>query len=73
MVDGTLELSREGGRLRLYCDTPGVTLEVPGAGELRALRADGEGQPLARTSGGFTWPAGAELVEMTPAGLGTQE
>jgi hypothetical protein len=73
MVDGTLELSREGDRLRLYCDTPGITLEVPGTRQPRALKADGTVLPLAGEGAGFTWPAGADLVQMTPAGQGVQE
>ena len=64
--NGTLELHRDGQRLWLYCDTPGVELELPrlqpdtvGAAHQRA----GAARQL-RVGGRFVWPDGVVAVEV---------
>ena len=67
MQDGSLELCRDGERLYLYCDTPGVKLRLPGlvaaSGALHLV--DGTTRPLGRLGDVFQWPYGAALLEVS--------
>lgn len=67
MVGGTLEVCREGDLLRVYCDTPGVRLELPAASGGRFLAPDGALTAGTVTGGEVVWPEGAGLLEMTMA------
>jgi len=67
---GTLELCRDGRHLYLYCDTPGVKLELPlaGVGAMVACHGlDGVTATLQPLRQPFLWPSGAALLEIVLA------
>jgi len=67
MRNGSFELCRLGSRLYLYCDTPGVRLELPGLGR-RIVGAfhpiGGATTKLTTIEQPFKWPVQAALLEI---------
>jgi|LSQX01.1.fsa_nt_gb hypothetical protein len=64
MVNGTWEIAREGNAYHVYCDTPGVEIEVAGAGRSATVHgADGQTQQIT-VGQTFTWPNGARMVTL---------
>jgi len=64
MVNGTWEMERVGSLARVYCDTTGVSITVPGATTAVAYLETGQTQPVPLQQGTFKWPEATDRVEL---------
>jgi hypothetical protein len=62
MVNGSWEIVRDGNEFHVFCDTPGVAIEIPGAGGTAVGWTSGGQTTEIEFDGALTWPEGASMV-----------